>query len=131
MNIISSPCTILKLFDIEYLGTECRCDKCPIGGKGYTLKEEPKLFLIEKNIKFHDDHWLATYTWIRSPLELPDNYWQIFTCMKQIEKRLKNDIEWGRKYCQQIDDMINRCVAMKLTLERTSVLYCSSRWAES
>ena len=123
VNFISSTCTLQKFFDIESLGTECsprcgscRCGKCPIGGKEYTIKEERELALIEQNLKFCGDHWLTTYPWLKNPNELPNNYEQIRKCLVQMEKRLRKDPMSARLYCDQIeDDMISRGVGRKLT----------------
>lgn len=52
---------IEDFFTIENLGVECtprcggcKCGKCPLGAKNYSLKEEKELQLIEENLKFND-----------------------------------------------------------------------------
>ena len=47
----------------------CRCGKCAIGAKGYTLKEERELALIENNLV--EDHLEVKYPWIKDPYRLP------------------------------------------------------------
>ena len=39
----------------------CRCGKCPIGGKQYTLKQERELDQIEEGLTYINDHWEAKY----------------------------------------------------------------------
>ena len=68
------------LFDTESLGVNCtpkcggcKCGRCPIGSKSYSLKEERELKLIEDGLKFENDQWIDTYPWIKDPNELKDN----------------------------------------------------------
>ena len=116
--------SIESFFDTEALGVECtpkcgscRCGRCPIGGKSYTLKEQRELRLIEEGLKHKDDHRGAQYPWIRDPKQLPDNKEFASRKLKATEKRLKEDEALLRRYEEQIDDMIRRGVARKLTKE--------------
>ena len=75
-----STCRLDEFLRLESMGVECnprcgscRCGKCPIGSKDFTLKEERELALIEQNLKFHGSHWEAEYPWIRDPANLPNN----------------------------------------------------------
>ena len=119
---LTTRVNIENFFDTEALGVECtpkcgscRCGQCPIGGKSYTLKEERELRLIEEGLEHKDDHWVAQYPWIRDPNQLPDNKEFALRRLKAIEKRLKEDEAQFKKYAEQIDDMISRGVARKLT----------------
>ena len=69
-------------YNIENLGVECnprcgscKCGKCAIGSKDYTIKEERELALIEKNLSYdkQTNRWIAEYPWIKDPMDLPDN----------------------------------------------------------
>jgi hypothetical protein len=69
-----------SFFDTEGLGVvctpkcgSCRCGKCAIGGKDFTLKEERELQLIEDGLVRHTSHWETTYPWLRKPSTLEDN----------------------------------------------------------
>ena len=113
---------IQKFFEIESLGIQCtpkcgncRCGKCPIGGKSYTIKEENELRLIEKGIVRKSGHWEAHYPWIKDPNTLQDNYQAAFGMLKGTEKRLSKDKARAALYQDQIDDMVLRGVAVKLS----------------
>ena len=36
----------------------CKCGKCPLGGKNYSIKEERELNLIEAGLQHKGDHYL-------------------------------------------------------------------------
>ena len=109
-------------YNIESMGVDCnpkcggcKCGHCPLGSKSYTLKEERELKLIEEGLQYKGDHWVARYPWLRSPLELPDNYTYAVARLKSLERRLLRNPERCKIYQQQIDDMISRKVAHRLT----------------
>ena len=115
---------IEDFFDIERLGVECtpkcgncRCGECPIGGKEYTIKEERELKLIEEGLRRMHNHWVATYPWIRDPKSIQNNRNVAFAMLKSTEKRLLRDKTHAQRYTEQIHDMLNRKVAIKLTDE--------------
>ena len=83
----------------------------------HSRKEERELDQIEKGLSFHGDHWEAKYPWRKDPNLLPDNYDYTLKALVGTEKRLKRDIEWRKKYCEQMMDMVNRKVARKLDKE--------------
>ena len=52
-----SPPSLEDFYNIENLGIECtprcggcKCGRCPLGSKNYTIKEERELALVEANI---------------------------------------------------------------------------------
>lgn len=113
---------IEKFFDIEGLGVECspkcgscRCGKCPIGGKDYSIKEEKELELIESGLTRKQHHWEVRYPWIKDPESLKDNYHAAYGMLKSTEKRLTRDKERAAVYQEQMEDMLTRGVASKLT----------------
>ena len=81
------------------------------------MKEERELKLIEAGLQHKVDHWVASYPWIRSPLELLDNYSHALARLKGLERRLLRNPKLSEIYQQQINDMIDRKVAHKLTSE--------------
>ena len=112
---------IEKFFDIEGLGIECspkcgscRCGKCPLGGKDYTIKEEKELELIERGLIRKPKHWEVQYPWIKDPNTLADNYHIAYGMLKSTEKRLMRDKKRAVVYQEQMEDMLNRGVASKL-----------------
>ena len=121
---LTTRVNIENFFDTEALGVQCtpkrgscRCGQCPIGGKSYTLKEERELRLIEEGLEHKEDHWVAQYPWIKDPKQLLDNKGFASQRLKATEKRLKEDEKRLKMYAEQIDDMIERGVARKLTKE--------------
>ena len=111
-------------YNIENLGIECsprcggcKCGKCSLGSKNYTIKEEKELALIEKNLHYDQEakRWIAEYPWIRDPKDLPDNKKAAFAKLISTERRLAKNSEHAKVYKEQIQDMVNRGVARKLT----------------
>ena len=87
-----------SFFDTKGLGVvrtpecgSCRCGKCAVGGKDYTLKEEHELQMIENGLVRHSDHWEASYPWIKEPSTLKENRCVAEAMLKSTEKRLLKD----------------------------------------
>ena len=91
--------------------------KCPLGTKNYSLKEEKELQLIERNLHFNnlEHRWMTQYPWMRDPADLPDNRKAAFGMLLSTDKRLAKNADHGRVYQEQIQDMIDRGIARKLT----------------
>ncbi|XP_078370325.1 uncharacterized protein LOC144654092 [Oculina patagonica] len=113
-------------YNVEQLGVECtprcggcKCGKCPPGGKDYTLKEERELQLIEGKLQFSEQEnaWVTEYPWIKDPYLLPNNRRAAFGRLVSTERRLGRNPQHAKVYQQQIEDMIERGVARKLTKE--------------
>ena len=114
--------TVEDFYSMEAMGVDsnpkcgsCKCGRCPIGGKNYTLKEERELRLIEGGLQHVGDHWIAKYPWRRNPSDLPDNRSFAVTMLKSLERRLLKNPDHAKVYQLQIEDMISRDVARKLT----------------
>ena len=127
VNFVQKNGILSDFFTTESLGTNCtpkcggcKCGKCPSGTKPYTLREERELHVIEKGLSFHGTYWKVTYPWKKSPSLLPDNYVYALKALISLENRLNRDKEWGRKYSEQIMDMVDRKVARKLTYKEIS-----------
>ncbi|KAL9955853.1 hypothetical protein ACROYT_G037242 [Oculina patagonica] len=117
---------IEDFYNMENLGIQCmprcggcKCGKCSLGSNAYTIKEEKELTLIEKNLSYNTKEklWTAEYPWIRDPFDLPDNRRAAFGMLISTEKRLSKNKTHAEIYQQQIQDMIDRDVARKLTQE--------------
>ena len=120
----STSSTVEDFYNIENLGIECnprcggcKCGKCSLGSKNYTIKEDKELALIEKNHHYDQEakRWIAEYPWIRDPKDLPDNKMAAFAKLISTERRLAKNSEHAKVYKEQIQDMVNRGVARKLT----------------
>ena len=114
--------TLQDFYDTEVMGVNCtpkcggcKCGKCALGSKHYTLKEERELKLIEEGLTYKGDHWVARYPWKRSPFELPNNYVAVVNKLKHVERRLLRDEKLANVYDDQMKDMLERGVSRKLT----------------
>ena len=119
-HFVSQP-TLANFFEYESLGVDskpkcgaCKCGRCPIGGKDYNLKEEKKVALIEKGLEHKDGCWTATYPWIRSPSDLPDNRSVAVAILKSTEIRLLKDSSIAKQYQEQMEEMVMNGVARKM-----------------
>ena len=108
----------------EELGTECvpkcgacRCGKCPIPGHSLSFKEEQELHMIRSNLTYCEDRkcWVTSYPWLKDPDNLPNNFASALATLKSTEKSLLKDPAWAPSYKEQIDDMVSRKAARKLT----------------
>ena len=113
-------------FSIENLGVECtprcggcKCGKCPLGAKDYSLKEEKELHLIENSLEFDETEgrWIAAYPWIKDPSDLPNNRRATQGMFASTKKRLARNPSHAKVYQEQIQDMVDRGVTRKLTRE--------------
>ena len=121
--LLNNKNTILeRFFSIEEMGVSCipkcgccKCGKCPVGGKDFTIKEERELKLIEEGLVHRGNHWESTYPWCKDPNLLPNNRMIVFKMFQSTEKRLLKDPLKAKIYNDQIKDMVKRDVARKLT----------------
>ena len=83
----------------------------------YTIKEEKELALNEKSLHYDQEakRWIAEYPWIRDPKDLLDNKKVAFAKLISTERRLAKNSEHAKVYKEQIQGMVNRGVARKLT----------------
>ena len=95
----------------------CKCGKCPIPGHTYSFKEEQELQMIRAGLHFDEEKgmWIASYPWLTPPSALPDNKWQAVKILESVERRLKRNPDWIPKYQDQVDDLLDRNSARKLT----------------
>jgi len=97
----------------------CKCGKCPSVGHTYSFREEQELKLIQDNLKYSEAEtcWYTSYPWLVDPCQLPDNYQVALATLGSTERTLFKEPQWALKYREQIDDMLQRGVARKLTAE--------------
>jgi len=77
--------------------------------------EEREQHQIEEGLTHKGDHWEAQYPWIRNPNDLPDNRCAALAMLKSTEKRLSTNKMHAETYNSQIQDMVDRNVARKLS----------------
>lgn len=112
-----------RFFTIEDTGIESdkECIKCLSRGWPKTvlnLKEERELALIEKGLAYDDTQkcWIASYPWIKDPNQLKNNIKVAIARLITTENRLRKlDIEYARNYQSEVEDMVRRKIARKLS----------------
>ncbi|XP_067939577.1 uncharacterized protein [Watersipora subatra] len=117
--------TVEKFIHCEEMVTEiqprcgsCKCGKCPIRGHTYSFREQQEVEIIRSNLSYDPklEAWVTKYPWLIDPKLLPDNYRAVFATLRSTEKSLlKRGEQWKQIYCEQIQDMLDRCVARKLS----------------
>ena len=112
------------LHNIESLGItcspscgSCKCGKCHPGAKNMTLLEEKELKLIKAGLSFNSKsgRWMAEYPWLKDPSSLPENKHVAYARLKSTETRLEKTPLHAEIYKRQMDDMLDRKVARKLS----------------
>ena len=124
--VMNASATIETFFEIEGLGVKCvpqygscKCGKCHPGGKEMTLKDEKEYDLIERGLHFNsaEGRWCAKYPWLKSPEQLPYNRCMALGMLKSLERRLHRDKKHAQLYAEQVQDMLDRKVARRITEE--------------
>ena len=131
VNTIVGKVNIGDFYNIEALGVQCKprcggckCGKCSLGAKDYTIQEERELEFIERNLTFNseDNTWTAEYPWIKNPNDLPDNRKVAMAKLAATERRLRKNADHAKVYDEQIKDILARNVARKLSKEEHNKL---------
>ena len=127
MNCCRFGDAIQKFMDVECLGSQsipncgaCKCGKCTLGKNSCTIKEQQELNMISEGLTLNSERkqWTIKYPWLKSPNMLPNNYVAALSRLKTAERRLlKSGYEHCEIYNKQIQDMIDRNVARRLTPE--------------
>ncbi|XP_064111565.1 uncharacterized protein LOC135219065 [Macrobrachium nipponense] len=102
-----------NFFAIEEMGTRC----CP-GPNYVSLKEEKEMKLIEEGLTYDEKQkcWFVRYPWIRDPNHMKNNIKVANARLRTTENRLRKlGNEYAVKYQKEIEDMVRRGVARKLT----------------
>ena len=122
--VLHSVATIDTFHNIESLGVSCipkcgscACGKCHTGGKNMSIQEEYELEMIQNNLKFNDNsgRWVACYPWLRNPNTLPNNRSYAVATLVSTERRLIRNKQYADLYARQIQDMLNRGAARKVS----------------
>ena len=126
VNTIVGKVSIEDFYTIEALGIQCKprcggckCGKCSLGAKDYTIQKERELELIERNLTFNseDNTWTVEYPWIKDPNNLPDNRKVVMAKLAATERRLRRNADHAKVCDEQIKDTAARNVARKLSKE--------------
>ena len=97
----------------------CKCGKCPTLGHTYSFTEQQELDIIKQGLSYDKikERWVVDYPWIINPEKLPNNYLACRSRLISLERSLMRDESWAKAYNLQIQDMIDRQVARKLSME--------------
>ena len=115
-----------SFLNIEQMGVQCfplcgncSCQKCALGSKGPSIKEEREQALINEGLSYNESDccYVAVHPWIKDPKGLPDNYSIAIRRLENTERRLLRNPSHSKIYDDQIVDMFNRNVASILTQE--------------
>ena len=73
--------------------------------------------IIQENLEYDEQNKCkrTTYRWILDPNTLPDNYSAALSTLEKTERSLQKDKQWTKTYKDQMNDMVERKVARKLT----------------
>ena len=82
-----------------------------------TLLEEKEFDIIKKGLEFKNTtgRYEACYPWVVDPINLPHNRNFAYALLESTEKRINRDPLHAETYKKQIQDMIDRKVARKVT----------------
>ena len=98
VNTIVSKVNIQDFYTIEALIVQCKarcrgckCGKCSLGAKDYTIQEEREMELIERNLTLNSEDNTRTveHLWIKDPNILPDNRKVAMVKLAATERRLR------------------------------------------
>ena len=124
VNFVQTAITMEEFYNVENLGIacnpkcgNCQCGSCPLGSSEFSIKEQKELEIIEKGLTICDKVWTAKYPWIKSSKQLPNNFHVAEKMLFTTERRLMKDPIHAKTYQSQIDDMIERGVAKKMSKE--------------
>lgn len=78
----------------------CKWGKCSLGTQNFTIKEEKELHPIKSKLEYNreEKRWIAEYSWIQNPAELPDNKMAAMGMLISTEKRLAKNEEHAKVY---------------------------------
>ena len=138
-TVLHSKGSFEEFQSIESLGVTCspkcggcQCGKCQTGGKNMTIVEEKEYELIKQGLSFNQatGKWRADYPYIVDPSYLPESDSFAYATLMSTEKRLAKNSLYSETYRSQIEDMLNRGVARKVSekelQEYTGTKFCIS-----
>ena len=123
-TVLHSKGSFEEFQSIESLGVACspkcggcRCGKCQTGGKNMTIVEEKEYELIKQGLSFNQatGKWRADYPYIVDPRYLPESNSFAYATLMSTEKRLAKNPLYSETYRSQIEDMLKRGVARKVS----------------
>ena len=94
----------------------CACGECSLGSLNCSIKEQKELELIESNLEHAGDHWETTYPWIKDPNTIINNRRAAEAMLRSTERRIMKNPELKETFMNQMQDLVDRNVARKLSL---------------
>ena len=79
--------------------------------------------MIQGNLEYDSvkQCWVTSYPWLVDPGTLANNYGSAFATLKNTERTLGKDERWADTYQKQMEDMMERGVARKLSQKELQV----------
>ena len=71
--------------------------------------------MIEKCLEDRGNHFIASYPWLQDPTSIPEHYNYTLKRLESTERSLKRNESSQKLYQEQIEDMVKRGVARKLS----------------
>ncbi len=72
------------------------------------------MIMIEKGLKYEENHWISSYPWIRDPHDLL-NCMVAVAILKTTEKRLLRNRDVAEQYKDQMKEMVAKGVSRKIS----------------
>ena len=101
----------------DFLGVESMevYEKSSLSERDFTIKETRELQLTEQGLHYTGGCWEAGLPWLRDPRQLPNNIFVALSILKSTEKRISCNNTVLEAYKNEMNDMIARGVARRLT----------------
>ena len=93
----------------------CSCGECSLGSLNCSIKEQRELEQIESNLEYVEGHWETRYPWIKDPRQLVNNRRAAEGILRSTERRISKDPARKEAFLHQMQDMVDRNVARKLS----------------
>ena len=113
-------------FEAEALGTVvvpncggCKCGRCPVPGSRYMFEEQRQYDIINKNLFRVEgvNRWFTEYPWRVPRSTLMKNDKIALQSLASLEKSLSRDLKLAAEFNHQIEEMVERGVAVILSDE--------------
>ena len=103
----------------------CKCGRCIPGGNQMSLKDEKAYYEFARNLEYDPigteadpgPYYVTKFPWIKEKTSLPNNLPAVLGVMNATKRKLKQDPEWETMYEKQLQDLIDRKVALEVTEE--------------
>ena len=100
----------------------CKCGQCIAGDKQMSLKDEKSYYEFAGNLRYDPigteadpgPYYVTKFPWLKDKNTLPNNLSAVLGVMNATKRKLKQDPEWEDMYEKQLQDLIDRGVALEV-----------------